>query len=111
MPMNPFVALESAIASDPRDWSANERDAWLYGIMVGWGDGALKEIAEDFGWSDEKFGVLYKTNLDFKQAQQYLMHNHQLTHVWDNQCREYLLSLEVKSSYRPRVSDQDISYY
>lgn len=45
-------ALESvrgAMVFDPRDWSLINQDAWVYGILVGWGD-ALPEIARKHRW-------------------------------------------------------------
>ena len=44
-------SLESCLVFSPRDWSKDERDAWLYGVIVGWGH-RLPEIAKDFGWND-----------------------------------------------------------
>lgn len=41
-----------------KDWGACREDAWLYGIVCGWGDehgdgcDALPEIQARFGWSD-----------------------------------------------------------
>lgn len=45
-------SLERTIAFDPRDWSVNKRDAWIYGVVVGWGD-AMAEIAAKHDWSQE----------------------------------------------------------
>lgn len=44
-------AIHGAMATDPRDWSAWSRDAWYYGVVVGWSDGpedreAIDEIAQ-----------------------------------------------------------------
>jgi hypothetical protein len=44
-------SLLRVMNTDPRDWSANFRDAWLYGIVVGWDD-ALADVASRFGWSE-----------------------------------------------------------
>ncbi len=44
-------SLIATITSDARDWSNNERDAWIYGIVVGWDD-ALPEIVKKFGWDN-----------------------------------------------------------
>jgi hypothetical protein len=41
------------MACDPRDWSLGKRDAWLYAILVGWGE-ALPDVLTDFGWSDQE---------------------------------------------------------
>jgi len=44
-------SARSLIVGSPRDWSKNSEDAWLYGLMVGWGD-CLESIAKDFHWAD-----------------------------------------------------------
>lgn len=43
----------SAMVTHPRDWAADYRDAWLYGIIVGWDDASLKELADKFRWSEK----------------------------------------------------------
>lgn len=43
-------SVRSAMATDARDWSRNKTDAWLYAVLVGWGD-ALDEVADRHGWS------------------------------------------------------------
>lgn len=47
-------SAHSTIVSHPRDWSLEKRDAWLYGIIVGWGDDpkcdAISEIVADHGF-------------------------------------------------------------
>lgn len=52
-----------AVAFSPRDWGVDHRDAWIYGILLGWsceedhdhddvcgGDTALTEMAERHRW-------------------------------------------------------------
>jgi hypothetical protein len=49
----PADAIESArtvMTFSSRDWSANHRDAWLYGIIVGCDDDAISEVARKHGW-------------------------------------------------------------
>ncbi len=53
-------ALESITATicfSAKDWSVDRRDAWIYGIAVGWGR-ALKEVAELHGWTAENIAIL-----------------------------------------------------
>ncbi len=51
-------ALRSArliVTRDPRDWSANRHDAFLYGLFRGWDDPAVEqEVASRHQW-DEAF--------------------------------------------------------
>ena len=45
-------ALESAgtaMTFSARDHALNHRDAWVYGILIGWGD-ALWEVADKHNW-------------------------------------------------------------
>jgi hypothetical protein len=46
-------ALQSAgscMATHPRDWGADRRDAWLWGLIIGWDDAAMAELVERYGW-------------------------------------------------------------
>lgn len=45
-------SLELTLAFDPRDWSVDRRDAWIYGIVCGWGH-AIAEVANLHRWSAE----------------------------------------------------------
>lgn len=46
-------ALQGALAFAVRDWSANRRDAWIWGIIWSWDDGeAMDDVAEKHGWSN-----------------------------------------------------------
>lgn len=47
---NPFASIRDTICLDSKDYSLNHRDAWLYGITVGWGD-SLDSIARYHDWS------------------------------------------------------------
>lgn len=53
-------SLGRCMAFDPRDWALDRRDAWLWGVIVGWDpdeegetDGAMTEVAAKHGWTDE----------------------------------------------------------
>ena len=42
-------ALDSAhttMCADARDWSTDRRDAWLYGLVVGWDGPAMREVSK-----------------------------------------------------------------
>lgn len=50
-------ALDSTLAFAARDWSANRRDALIWGVVCGWDDddddfAAMDEVAEKYGWSN-----------------------------------------------------------
>ena len=50
MESNAFDSLINTIVFDPRDWSLNPKDLWIYGIIVGWEDECLKEFEQRFWW-------------------------------------------------------------
>jgi hypothetical protein len=43
-------SMATAMAASPRDWSLAKDTAWLYGIVCGWDEPALKEVAKRHGW-------------------------------------------------------------
>jgi hypothetical protein len=45
-----LTSARSAIAFDARDWSLDPRDAWLYGLLVGWKGEAMNEVAAKHQW-------------------------------------------------------------
>lgn len=49
----PFESLHDTIVFSSKDWSLCKTDAWIYGVIVGWDEDALKEIKKDFNWSDD----------------------------------------------------------
>lgn len=49
----PIDSMNSAMVFSAKDWSVEQCDAWIYGIVVGWGDDALAELKDDFKWSDK----------------------------------------------------------
>lgn len=57
-------SLARTMTSDPRDWGADRRDAWLYGVLVGWETGpddpnsAVDELAVRHGWDETTVGLL-----------------------------------------------------
>lgn len=80
-PGNPENALQSiagAITLSPDDWSADGYLAWIYGIVVGWGD-ALEGVAERHQWGPEQVARLRRLHenyqmwcrFDFSESIQY----------------------------------------
>lgn len=60
-------SLRNIIATDPRDWSVDKRDAWIYAIIVGW-EGALGDVAEQHGWNRDTRVRLQAMAAKFAQA-------------------------------------------
>lgn len=55
---SPKNSLRSAMATDSRDWSANATDAWIYGIVCGWGE-CLPNICTRYGWAHDTLWELH----------------------------------------------------
>ena len=50
---NPLESLRTAVVFSSKDYGACKRDAWVYGIVVGWDDDALEELSEKHRWDKE----------------------------------------------------------
>ncbi|MCO1599769.1 hypothetical protein [Desulfosporosinus nitroreducens] len=46
-------SVHDAIVFDVRDWGADKRSAWIYGIMVGWDNDSYQEFKQKFRWTDK----------------------------------------------------------
>jgi len=80
LPENPFESLHNVIVFDSRDWSKNKKDAWLYGIIVGWideeddedlGEEIFRELSIKHGWDKETWGRLQRLRVEFIKAKIY----------------------------------------
>jgi hypothetical protein len=71
MTENPFDSLETTIATHSRDWSSGEKDAWVYGIVCGWGN-AISDVQEMHGWSDETVARLKRLRAEFERMAELL---------------------------------------
>ena len=66
-PENPLQSVRDTICLDSKDYSLNHRDAWLYGIVVGWDD-SLDSIARYHDWSTDTVSRLKRLHTAY-QAQ------------------------------------------
>ena len=73
---NPFESLKTVIATDVKDWSTDKRNAWIYGIVLGWSDfddpespeeSAMEELREQFGWTDADVARLKWLHQEFER--------------------------------------------
>jgi hypothetical protein len=62
----PKASLRVSMTTSSRDWSASERDAWMYGIVVGWPDDALAELARQFFWAPDVVARLRRLHERFE---------------------------------------------
>ena len=75
---NPFESIADTIAFSSRDWGIDPRDAWVYGIAVGWkeegaqpfpGDNdAMTELAEMHGWTPKTVARLRRLRAAYVRA-------------------------------------------
>ncbi len=66
--------LHHAFATNSRDWGAQPDDAWLFGVVCGWGpehdgplhDDATAELARQHGWGPEQVELLGRLHMGFR---------------------------------------------
>jgi len=64
--LNPLESIEFTIAFSSRDMATDKRDAWIYGIVLGWDDEkTFEEFKEKFGWSDAAVKRLKKLHENY----------------------------------------------
>ena len=47
---NPIEALRVTLSFSVDDWGSSRAMAWVWGIVNGWDDEAMDELAREFGW-------------------------------------------------------------
>lgn len=45
-------SLNTVLTTNVRDWGLDKADAWIYAIIVGWDEPALREVAKHHKWSE-----------------------------------------------------------
>lgn len=74
---NPFESLHDTIVFDSRDWGKSEKDAWIYGIIIGWNsdnkeevEGIFQEFNRKFKWDRDTWNrlqTLHNEYLKYKE--------------------------------------------
>ena len=57
-------SIADAMAFSSRDWSIDRRDAWIYGIVLGWDDASYEVLKKKHKWTDsevERNKLLYES--------------------------------------------------
>jgi len=67
---NPLVSIRKAILFSSNDYSQCKRDAWIYGIVVGWRDEALEELSQRHCWDPETVERLKRLHKAFAELNQ-----------------------------------------
>lgn len=65
---DPFHSIETATACATRDQSLDKRDAWNWGIVLGWDDEALAEVATRHRWTPAAVDRLKTLRANYVQA-------------------------------------------
>lgn len=64
---NAKESVKSCVAFHVRDWAADKRDAWLFGVVCGWDDEAMAEVSARHGWSAAEVGRLRRLHENWVQ--------------------------------------------
>lgn len=57
----------NALAFLPQDFGEDRREAWIYGVLLGWSPAAMKEVAAKHNWSLERVALLRKYHAVVKE--------------------------------------------
>ncbi len=71
-----LTSVQRIVKADPRDWSANRHDAFIYGVFRGFGgpDGSVAEadVAAQHGWDADFLTRLHRLH---SAVELYLLHS------------------------------------
>jgi hypothetical protein len=45
-------SMRAVIATSPEDWSTSSHRAWIFHVVLGWGE-CLEELAAKYGWEED----------------------------------------------------------
>jgi hypothetical protein len=65
---NFLESLYDCIVFSARDWALDDRDAWIYGIVVGWEGEALAEVARNHSWDELDIKRLQRLHASAKEV-------------------------------------------
>lgn len=66
---DPKESIACCLVFSPRDHGADHRDAWLYGVVIGWPPEALSELAVRHGWDTYQLARLQQLRAAFEALQ------------------------------------------
>jgi hypothetical protein len=56
-----LTSVRRIVGADPRDWTVNRHDAFIYGLFQGWDDPeAERSVAAKHGWNEEFLARLHR---------------------------------------------------
>jgi hypothetical protein len=69
-------SLRNIAAFSPRDWAAHKEDAWIYGIVLGWGGdnpedtlAVREELKQLHRWTDDDMDRLDRLHAEFNRLE------------------------------------------
>jgi hypothetical protein len=66
-------SVRRIVDADPRDWTANRHDAFIYGVFRGWADPQEgQQVAARHGWDDAFVARLHRLSA---AVELYLLHS------------------------------------
>lgn len=74
-PENPLQALVMSLCGTSKDMAEQKFDAYLYGVIVGWDDGAYKQLKKKHGWTNEQIEYQKKLHQNYIKAWNLLTEN------------------------------------
>ncbi len=63
-------SIGTSMIMSPRDWGLDHRDAWVYGIVLGWNSDSLAELRVIHRWDDKTVERLTKLRSAIEEASQ-----------------------------------------
>lgn len=55
-----LISVRRIVTADPRDWTVNRHDAFIYGVFRGWDDSAAElGVAAKHGWNADFLARLH----------------------------------------------------
>lgn len=67
--MGALASLKHIVAFDSKDYSANHRDFWLYGVLVGWEESNAHEQGKKLGIPESDIDRMIRYNKAVKYFQ------------------------------------------
>ena len=65
---NPLESISDTLTLYCRDLSLDQRDAWIYGIVVGWDTAGMNEVIKRHNWDHETVSRLNRLHLKYKMV-------------------------------------------
>lgn len=106
---NIFESLHNSIVFDSKDWSLNKRDAWIYGIVVGWcgeddkeNERIFQEFNNSFGWDIDTWNRLQTMHNEFLKFKE--INLREITECIARNCVAWDTSKDKTESLLPEVA-------